>query len=515
MKQLYVLSLGFFLLSCNVSEDFDNIKVGINTSLPIGNFKLDDRKLFELANISPENLYTNSNGIVEIRDIYDLTLLDNTKFNDVVEVKFEDLDEPIGDTGNNDGQSITLPAEGEVSTYSIKLGPDERVDKLVFESGTLTFEPNPTLSDVTCTIEGMLKNGKPVTIREGQTIVLDNSITVIPIPGTNNITLRYKGVIHTAVQQNVKIKFNNVETSTIEGYFGHKQMATKSATIDINSSTNDFLANTESFILANPNLVIEISNTYDIPTAIIIKTLLVNNTPIELSDAYNTTHFLVGKGSKAITITNSITKSGRGLTDAIDKKTDKITIKINTILNPTDADLLAQRGTAPINSTNYFDRESTLSSIINYNIPFDGMFKGINYTENFDFNINTDDIDFDQAQIAVTGSNTFPMSIELDLYIVNNNNSEVKLTEIPLFIPSTADNFKPGNIVPFVLDDKNYKLINLLHSSLNDLKEATKLRFKIRSNTLDADKNRRVQIYSNSELNMYLMLGAKGELSAN
>lgn len=513
MKQLYILSIGLLLLSCNVADDFDDVKMGINTSMPIGNLKLDDKKLFELANISPENLYTNSNDILEIRDIINLNLLDDSKFNDVMFVKFEDINEPIGNTGSNSGQSIILPPEGETITYHIKMGPGERIDNLVFMGGYITFEQNAILSDVTCTIDEITKNGNPVTIKEGQTIVLDNSYTVKPIPGTNDLTFRYKGVIHAGTQQNAVIKFNDVEASTIQGYFGHKEMTKSNATININGSTNDFLAQTESFILANPNLTINISNSYDIPTAVIVEEVLVDNIPIELVDTYNTTHFLINKGVRTITIDNKITISGSGLTDAIDKQSDKITVVIRIILNPTDNDLLAPQGTAPINSTNYFNRESILTSEINYNIPFDGMFKGINYTENFDFNLNTEKIDLNEAQFAVTGTNTFPMFLELDLFIVTKNNSEILVTERPLVVSSTADNQKPGNIVPFVLDDNNYELINLRPSALEDLKHATKLRFKIRSSTLDADKKRMVKIYSGSELNLYLMLGAKGELS--
>ncbi|HIS33627.1 MAG TPA: hypothetical protein IAA79_01725 [Candidatus Avirikenella pullistercoris] len=513
-RTILFLLLGVLFAGCSVDDDFKNLKTTVHTSLPFGNFTLTDVELFELTALGEGGISVGNDDVISIRDNIDISLLGEDNFNDIVDLEFTPARDDIGALLASG--TVDIPEGGVSVIYTIHLEPGQSIKELIFNSGKIRFQYNSNLVGVTCTIKEITRNGVPVTLTTGDVLELGTDVKVNPIPGTNDLTFIYEGrlnamggVTGTAVAE---IDFEDIVVESIDGYFGRKEITSSSADIVLDNGVQEFLESTEEVYLSNPAVNILINNSYDIPACLKITSLSVNGQEIPLkADAYNVSRYLVQKGEQTIRLDNSITATGKGFSEAVTKNTRELYVEFEVILNPTDDDLKSEAGVAPVNASNFYNRNSRMSSEVCFDIPIYGYFKNIQYTDDFEFNISLDGSEFHHSQFVITGTNGFPLDIEIGMYMEEPQTKELLLlNKQPLVIASTKENLRPDDpaYAPTVLGNDNYLLIELDPDVLNRLEDAKNLIFKIEGSTMNIGEKQEVRFYSGTKLDLHLMWGA-------
>ena len=115
--------------------------------------------------------------------------------------------------------------------------------------------------------------------------------------------------------------------------------------------------------------------------------------------------------------------------------------------------------------------------------------------------------------MAIAGTNTFPLSLSLDLYSVDEEQNERAITRNSIVIPSTSTNLPADRTVPMTLGQDNYLRIGLDAETLNDIGRMRKIRLRISATSLEADQKREVKIYQGSALDLRLSLGVVGSVN--
>ena len=189
-----------------------------------------------------------------------------------------------------------------------------------------------------------------------------------------------------------------------------------------------------------------------------------------------------------------------------------MSLSIKAIINPTDDDLMAPAGTVVPDVDNYYDRNCRVGTVIRFGMPLWGVFGNISYNDSYDVDMAGTEMILQNAVMAIAGTNTFPLSLSLDLYSVDYDDNEKRLTKETIVIPSTSDNLPADETEPMVLGQDNYLLTELDAETINNMDQVSKIRLKIGASSLDADKRRYIKIYKGSSLDLRLTIGIQGDL---
>ncbi len=502
------------LVSCNVGDDFKDLKVDLNTSLPLGKLEFSEASLFELSDVDTTLIRYDSDGCMVLNDSIEANIISDSQIDEFLSINFPDASIDIPIPG---GVSGSFPVPENDNYFELTTDGGETLEEVVLNNGYINFSYDASLRDVTCTIKEITDvNGNALVVRSGERIDLTRGYTIKPLDG-NKLTFVYSGTAYAngGSKLTTDVTFIDTEIFSVKGYLGRKEISSTSSSLQIDEGTNSFLNNIGEVYISDPYIGIDIDNNFNIPICVIIENITSNGVQIPLKEGFNTTRFLVDKGENSIVLNNDCTQSGNGISAVINNDFNDITISFKTIINPTDADLMAPAGTAPSGIDNYYDRDCKVKTLIRFGMPLKGYFNDINYTDNYDVELDLKSVNLTKAQMAITGTNTFPLDLSFDLYSIDRTGREVRMTNKSIVIPSTPDNEPMDKVTPTVLGKDNYILVDIDTDILNNLKDTETIRFKMNASSLDADNRRIIKIYKGSQIKLNLLLGAEGSVDIN
>ncbi len=506
---LLFLTIPALLFSCDVSDDFENLTLGINTSMSLGTIKFSEASLFELSDIDTSVIRYDDEGVMVLCDSVEAYLISEKNVDDILTVNIPSEKAPIvpGSPSSTGDYTVSTTVE-----YRIHTPGSERLTEVVLRSGTVSFSAADALRDVTCTVPQITDvDGRPLAIRSGQSVNLADGYVIKPLPG-NILKLQYAGTVHSSATSEAQLDFSGLEVFSARGYFGRKEVSTTVADVKIDEGTGSFISNVDDLYLVDPKIEIVLENNFRLPVGVIIENLMYNGRRIPLKEGYGVTRYMVGEGRTVITVGNESTESGDGISRIINKNLDEVSLSIKAVINPTDDDMMAPAGTIAQDVDNYYDRDCRVSTVIRFGMPLWGVFDNISYVDSYDVDFAVTDMTFQNAVLAVAGTNTFPLSLSLDLYSVDDDDNEKRLTRESITIPSTEDNEPYDRMTPMVLGQDNYLLTDLDAETINRMEDVSKIKLRIGASSLDADKRRNIKIYKGSALDLRLTIGVEGNI---
>ncbi|MDE7356306.1 MAG: hypothetical protein K2N21_06015 [Rikenellaceae bacterium] len=503
------------LWSCNPVDDFKDLSLGVNTSLPVGGIDFSQASLFELSGVDTNIVRYDPEGVMVIVDSIGLDLMNEGQFDEVLSFDFPkvrlDTDDFIPDISRLSGLDAGIEIPEKRVVEKLDMPGDERLSKVKLSAGSLRFSDGGALSGLVCKVENVFDvSGNPIEIRAGQVVDLAGC-TIKPSDG-NSMAFVFSGTVYPSASLGVELSFDNVKIFSARGYFGRKEITPAMTTITIDESINDFLGNVDSIYLADPSITINFKNTFVLPVAVILTSLKADGRDILLDDGYGKTRFYVGEGVSSIVIDNSITANGTGISDMLTKDLRTVEFLFSIITNPSYEDLMVSQGTLPEVQENYYDRTCAIDGSLVLAMPLYGVFDNISYSDTYDMDLDLG-LDFKKAQLAITGSNYFPLQLTLDLVGVTVQGQEKPFAMDRIVIPSTENNLPMSMATPVVIDQSNYILVELNPEVLNDIANIDKMRFKISASSLDASNRRNVKIYKDSRLKLNLAIGINGVIN--
>lgn len=515
---LMLMCITFILHSCKINDDFSDLKTEIETSLPFGYFQLTDDEIFSQTD---DQMTVGADGILNFNNSQSIVFLDDHNAKEIVDVTFDDVSEDFNDlvaaasfTGGN------IPDGVFFTDYNISLGGGGSLDRIVYESGRVTFKYDNDLRNVYCTVKEITKNGKSLVISAGETVDLSDGWVVAPENGKEMCFVYGGSFTPTAGDVMLNITFEAMVLKEVDGYFGNKYLSRVVQDVEIESSTTDFFDTIDELYLSDPVVEFDINNSCKIPVGAVIAEMQfydgVNTKSVDIKSGFNTSAFYISEGESTIKITNRSTLSGSGLSDVFNKNIKSVKVTLDVILNPTDAQLSAETDIVPVNIKNSYNISMSAGGDMKLILPIKGYFSNLRYEENTDLSLDDlGDIDFKDIKFLLTGSNGIPVDINVDLYGVYPNGSSVKLTSESIKLKSSPVNVKPSDPAfrEYVIDESNYQLINIEPKYINSLNDFENLRFEVLASTDGVDSKKIISIYSGVQSKININLGVKGTVN--
>ena len=497
------------LVSCLNPDKTKDLSLEINTSLPLGNYYLNDRELFEQTALK-NTVVEDEQGQLSIQESTESILMDQTKMNKLIVLENQSIDHQLsGLSMNQDISNMEMP-------FDLSVAEGERIDRLLLRGGTISMQEEPALSGLRCTVQGMtLPDGKPLTLEPGRVVPLEG-VVLEPIHNqdvANGLVFVYSGYYSGSDNEvNIHIEMENMSFEELTGYVGRKELEETRVYLNANDEAVEFFEQIDEIYLANPYIEFRVKNDLELPVAVILNSFQINGQEITLIDGFEKNRFLIGTGETTIRIDNSNTQSGTGISDAINRDFSYIECIMQTVVNPTKEDLLEQEYVPE--DMNAFRYDSELIAQTLFTLPLDGCLRGFSLESDFDFNLDMKDYVLEQIQLAITGENGFPLDFSLQLISVDRStHEEVVLNEMPVEI-EPAEGGKPGGegFIPFRMDASNFRLITLDKKQSDAFVNAEKIYFRLKASTRNAAEKENVKIYAGSYLNLKLTIGVNGEI---
>ena len=509
IKSLWLLVGAAALGSCMDMDKTDDLKLPVNTSLPLGNYYLDDQELFEQTALK-NTLVVDDEGVFSIQESTESRLMDPSKVEDLFALENQHIDHRLSG----------LPAGGDIPdvemNFDLSVSEGQRIDRLVLRGGTIAMQEDAALAGVRCTVRELtLPDGGPVVLEPGRTVSLDGAVMEPFHSGTvaNGLTFVYSGhYTGSSADAEVRIDLENMEFEEITGYVGRKELDETRIYLDASSEAAEFFEQIDEIYLADPYVEFRIGNDLEVPVAVILRSLQVNGREIVLRDGFGKNRFLIEPGENTVRLDNGNTESGTGISDAIGRDFSRVEFIVETIVNPTKEDLMDE-GYVP-STVNIFRYDSELINRTLFVLPLDGCLKGFALESDFDFNLDMNDYVLNQVQLAVTGENGFPLDLSLQLISVDKyTHEETVLNEVPVEI-GPANDVKPdeAGFEPYRMDASNFRLITLDKEQSDAFADAEKICFKLKASTRNAAEKENVKIYAGSYLDLRLTIGINGEI---
>ena len=495
--------------SCMDMDKTDDLKLPINASLPLGNYYLDDRELFEQTALK-NTLEVNDEGVFSIQESTESQLVDPAKMDDLFTIEDQHVDHRLS------GLSVDGDIPDVEMDFDLSVSEGQRIDRLVLRGGTVVMQEDAALAGVRCTVRELtLPNGEPVVLEPGRSVSLDGAV-MEPFHSetvANGLTFVYSGhYAGSSADAEVRVDFENMEFEEITGYIGRKELDETRIYLDASSEAVEFFEQIDEIYLADPYVEFRIRNDLEIPVAVILRSLQVNGREIVLQDGFDKNRFLIEPGESVVRFDNGNTESGTGISDAIGRDFSRVELIVETIVNPTKEDLMDE-GYVP-GTVNIFRYDSELLNRTLFVLPLDGCLEGFSLESDFDFNLDMEDYMLNQVQLAVTGENGFPLDLSLQLISVDKyTHEETVLNEMPVEI-GPANDVKPeeAGFEPYRMDASNFRLITLNKEQSDAFVNAEKIYFKLKASTRNAAEKENVKIYEGSYLDLRLTIGVNGEI---
>lgn len=550
IKKLLLLSTIILLNSCIKTEDYKDLSININTSLPLGDLTISEKKLFELASVG-------EGGFVYVNDIItfqgnstNINFINSDDLKEVLKIK-SDLnftkDKNIDITNiylTQRAGMTTVEIPKEANDLDLELDPGVEIDEALLSNGILSIFVEPVVgvdfSDLIFTINNFNLDGNPITTASNQ----GDQPKEIDLSGYNltpnnrgqSVSIQYEGAITidnsaidltlTSVPLRMNVKMMNIEVQEAKGFFGRQEFSPVIQDIDLgDNSSSDFFEYIDDFSIANPSISMAITSDVNIPILVRIDKIYslstINGTVVEkelrLKNQFNKNRFLIDSENNKIVIDNSIFEGNSVLSGAITKNLNGLKVNITPIANPT----VSLDGIPESNQkVNEFNVNNTVNGDLIYSIPLSGYFKDINITDTLSMDIGSDEYNINEVSFAILAENTFPLDISLSLYSLDSNGTLVELSHDKIEIPSVVENNNPssGSIVPGVVNKDNVTIITLDEMASDRFVNAEKILFKINASSMnpnDLAVMPTINFYKNSYLKMKMILGVKGDIEFN
>ncbi len=522
---LCLLSVAAVAAGCTEKGMFDNIHVRPNTTLPVGNVVASDSSLFELADIQ-KNMQVGPDGVLTFVDSTDLTLSGPEVGTSLVEVPAQKFDLYKDLTSwSGAGGFIDLPAGQVAETFTLTGLDGATVDTVVFSEGSFTVSvggldavPGYDRSELRIVVPNLLKDEQPVTLTAGEPLALGPDYMLVLDAG-NRMSVRFEGRVPSMTALDGEVNIDGGEIDYIAGFFGRKEISRVSRLIEAGDLA-EFSQNAEYVRFDRPEIVFYLKNEYNAPMMADIESLRIDDTPIDLKPGLEGQLILVApQAVTRIVINNDKTRSGTGLTDALTKEFSRLAVDVNTLLNPTAADLGDPSYAAPDhNSTSVRD---TLGGAFLIALPLDGVLDGVAFDQEMEVDLkdmNKEDIDYEELTLTLSGTNGLPLGLSIEVSIREPGSGvSVPLFDEPVEFPSSENNLKPDDPAfrPGVVDGKNLISRSLSPDKIDLLLGADKLFLRLTATTMGAAERKAAKIYSPSELDLRIVAGAKLDYTIN
>lgn len=529
MKKLLLLSiLTTIATGCLKSDMFSDIHIEPNTTIPLGRAVITDSSLFTMANIY-DQLKVNDQDVIYFAVNGNTSIVQSGNLDEILSVPTQSFDFQFNIPPSQPG-IIDLPNNLEQLFY-MNLHPDEKIDKLVLNSGQIVFTLESTgkdMSDVRCTIPQITKNGQPVTLTPGEHLQLNPSYVIEPThtPIHNNgILVKLSGKSEYVPQIKGKVEIISSDLNQAVGFFGNKTLTEKTTTLTPGTSDfNDFTNQAKYVYFRDPSIELEVGNQLDIPVMVTINKFQVDGVDVKLKPTYGNQRYLIaGQTIAKIRIDNSKTVSGNDFSNAITKSFKSITLGIASTLNPTVQEL-----GSPIyvpEQNNSINGTDTLGLVYDVRLPFDCVLEDVKFIQTIDMNLSdmadNKDQNYEQLAMRISGYNQMPLNVALNPYITDDNDPNSTPTYLfsqPVNINATDSKLKPSNpnFLPYVMDVHKATIQVIDKQVIDKLLKAKKLFLNLTTSTRNADNTvtrEAVKFYSPSELGLDIMIGAQADIN--
>lgn len=517
--------LSLLATACTEKGMFQNIHVYPDTSLPIGNITATDSALFALAGIQ-QNMQVGEDGVLTFIDSTGLTLSAAGIGTSIVEVpnQYFNLNKTIPSLSQVGG-FVELPQGAVTETFTMTGLNGATIDTVIFSNGSFVVNINGLegitgydKSELRVEVPNLLYNNHPVTLTPGVPITLGPDYMLLPTP-TNQLTIQFAGRVPMMNALVGGVEVNGGDIHYIAGFFGRKTISNVSRIIDASNLT-EFSQNADYIRFDRPQVVFWLNNAYNAPLMADITALKVNDLPIALKPGLDGQYIWIApKSMTKVVINNDKTASGTGLTEALTKDFNKFTVDVNTILNPTAADLNDPTYVAPTH--NSMGAADTLGGAFTIEIPLVGVMDNVSFDQELALdlqNLNNDKNKYEELTLSLSGTNSLPLELAITISVQQpGSNTTVPLFNDPVVFPASINNLPPTdpNFKPGVIDQSNLITRALNAQQIDMLLSANKLFLKISATSLGAAARTSTSIFSPAELNLNLVAGAKLDYTLN
>lgn len=520
---LCILSAAALAAGCAEKGMFDNIHVRPNTTLPIGNVVATDSSLFELAGIE-KNMRVGADGVLTFVDSTELTLSGPEVGISLVEVPVQhfELHKALPSLPAVGG-FIDLPQGVVTETFTLTGLGGATVDTVVFSDGSFTVSVDGLdgvsgydKSELRIVVSNLLKNESPVTLTAGEPLALGPEYMLVPDAG-NRITVLFEGRVPQMAALTGGVDVHGGEIDYIAGFFGRKEISRVSRIISA-GDLGDFAENAEYVRFDRPEVVFLLKNEYNAPLMADIEALRVDGVPVALKPGARLIRIAPQAETKVV-VGNDMTASGTGLTDALTKDFKELAVDVNTLLNPTAADLQDPEYVAPLH--NSMGSTDTLGGVFTIELPLDGVLDRVAFDQELEVDLHKldkDKIDYEELTLTLSGTNNLPLGMSITVS-VREPGSEVSvpLFDDPVQFPSSENNLQPDDPAfrPGIVNGGNLISRSLPAEKIDLLLKADKLYLRLTASTLGAAERTSAKIYSPAELDLKIVAGAKFDYTVN
>ena len=522
-KQLLLLLCSALLLSSCNFDDYSNVKIPIDTTLPLLDADITADNLIDWGNLS-EVISTNQNGVLQTNSVIEFNFADISDFSSMLNLPSQNFTFRV-DPNTKSSRAISIPIPtGTEFKGEFNLNNGMRLDNVMLGGGEISLNADrSTFRDLTITIPEITQYGRAIEIRVGEPFYLQGAMLSFENKGesTNNaITFQLSGDINlgsTNPDLEVSIAMTNLYIEGGVGYFGRNVIdPQKEFIVEFDSEITSFFGDAE-IRLDNPNLSMDINNEFDIPILLEINSLRIGDNEIDLIDKLGYSKFYIkNRNSSVINISNNSTISGKGLSNALDQSMSNISIRVNVITNPSAADLGDSEYTPP--TTNEINFNMAIGAKCDIAIPLSGYFKDIAFEQTMQLNLNNgnsnnSNSNIDNLKLAILSKNSFALEFLLDLYTVDQFGAETKILDEPIKILSANQYslsdplFKSG-----VVDRQNVDIKALSGNQANKLMNASSVKVKLRASSFNAAEKIGINIYSDAKLNLNIIINPQTTL---
>lgn len=510
---------------CAEKGMFENIHVRPNATLPIGNVAVTDSSLFDLAGIE-KNMRVGPDGVLTFVDSTELTLSGPEVGTSLVEIPVQhfDLYKTLPALPSAGG-FIDLPEGLVTESFELTGLGGATVDTAVFSDGNFTVSVDGLegvsgygKSELRIVVPNLLKDGRPVTLTAAEPLVLGPDYMLVPDAG-NRITVRFEGRVPQMAALAGGVDVNGGEINYIAGFFGRKEISRISRTISA-GELGDFAHDAAYVRFDRPQVVFLLKNEYNAPLMADIETLRVDGVAVELKPGLAGRLIRIAPQAETrVVIGNDMTVSGSGLTDVLTKDFRELSVDVNTLLNPTAADLGDPDYVAPVH--NSMSAADTLGGVFTVELPLDGVLDCVAFDQELEVDLHKLDknkIDYEDLTLTLSGINNLPLDLSIAVS-VREPGSEVSvpLFDDPVRFPSSENNLPPDDPAfrPGVVDAANLISRSLTAEQIDLLLKADKLFLRLTASTLEAAERTSVRIYSPAELDLRIVAGVELDYTVN
>lgn len=524
-RMLCLLAAAVLAAGCAEKGMFENIHVRPNATLPVGNVVATDSSLFDLAGVE-KNMRVGPDGVLMFVDSTELTLSGPEVGTSLIDIPVQHFDLyktlPALPAA---GGFIDLPQGVVTETFTLTGLGGATVDTVVFSGGSFTVSvggldgvPGFEKSELRIVVPNLLRDERPVTLTAGESLALGPDYMLVPDNG-NRITVRFEGRVPQMAALEGGVEVDGGEIEYIAGFFGRKEISRVSRVISA-GELSDFAHDAAYVRFDRPEVVFLLKNEYNAPLMADIEALRVDGVPVELKPGLAGRLIRIAPQAETqVVIGNDMTVSGSGLTDALTKDFRELSVDVNTLLNPTAADLGDPDYAAPVR--NSMSAADTLGGVFTVELPLDGVLDRVAFDQELEVDLHKldkDKIDYEDLTLTLSGVNRLPLDLSITVSVREpGSDVSVPLFDDPVRFPSSENNLPPDDPAfrPGIVDARNLIARSLTAEKIDLLLKADKLFLRLTASTLGAAERRSTKIYSPAKLDLRIVAGVKLDYTVN